>query len=131
MLSTLTHAFVVWTRPHAAASAATDGATVIWLELRLTQAERRCAPTHEFVHLGRGHRGCQPPAVEHTVRASAARQVITLEQRAEAPPWSMSLDELADELWVTPFVLTDRLAGLTWTERDHLVARIPEHCDTV
>ena len=39
----------------------------------------------------------------------------------------MSLDELADELWVTPPVLADRLAGLTRAERDDLTARIPEH----
>ena len=43
----------------------------------------------------------------------------------------MSLDELADELWVTPLVLTDRLAGLTRAEREHLAARIPEHRETV
>ncbi|MFJ6848760.1 hypothetical protein ACIQO5_10250, partial [Micrococcus luteus] len=90
-------------------------------------AERRCALTHELVHLEHGHRGCQPPAVEHAVRAAAARQLITLEQLADALPWSMSLDELADELWVTPLVLTDRLAGLTRTEREHLAALATEH----
>ena len=97
-LRTLTHVVVVWARPHPAAPAATDGATVIWLDPRMTQAERRCALTHELVHLEHGHRGCQPPAVEHAVRAAAARQLITLEQLADALPWSMSLDELADEL---------------------------------
>ena len=43
----------------------------------------------------------------------------------------MSLDELADELWVTPLVLTDRLAGLTRTEREHLAARIPARRETI
>ena len=38
------------------------GATVIWLDPRMTQAERRCALTHELVHLEHGHRGCQPPS---------------------------------------------------------------------
>ena len=65
------------------------------------------------------------------MRAAAARQLITLEQLSDALPWSMSLDELADELWVTPLVLTDRLAGLTRAERAHLAARIPEHRETI
>ena len=130
-LRTLTHVVVVWARPHPTAPAATDGATVIWLDPRMTQAERRCALTHELVHLEHGHHGCQPPAVEHAVRAATARQLITLEQLSDALPWSMSLDELADELWVTPLVLTDRLAGLTRAEREHLDARIPEHRETV
>ncbi|MGC5048735.1 site-specific integrase [Micrococcus porci] len=50
-LRTLTHVVVVWARPHPAAPAATDGATVIWLDPRMTQAERRCALTHELVLL--------------------------------------------------------------------------------
>ena len=126
-LRTLTHVVVVWARPHPAAPAATDGATVIWLDPRMTQAERRCALTHELVHLEHGHHGCQPPAVEHAVRAAAARHLITLEQLADALPWSMSLDELADELWVTELVLLDRLAGLTRAEREHLAALATEH----
>ena len=65
------------------------------------------------------------------MRAAAARQLITLEQLDDALPWSMSLDELADELWGTLLVLTDQLAGLTRTEREHLAAQIPEHRETV
>ena len=126
-LRALSHVVVVWFRPHAAAPAATNGADLVWLDPRMTQAERRCALTHELVHLEHGHRGCQPPAVEHAVRAATARHLIMLEQLAAALPWSMSLDELAAELWVTPLVPTDRLAGLTRAERAHLAARIPEH----
>lgn len=100
---------------------------MIWLDPRMTQGERLYALTHELVHLEHGHRGCQSPAVEHALRAAAARQLITLEQLADALPWSMSLDELADELWVTPLVLTDRLAGLTRVERDHLAALATEY----
>ena len=65
------------------------------------------------------------------MRAAAVRQLITLEQLADALPWSMSLDELADELWGTLLVLTDQLAGLTRTEREHLASQIPEHRETV
>ncbi|MCC0765675.1 hypothetical protein [Micrococcus luteus] len=67
-LRALSHVVVVWSRPHAAAPAATNGADLVWLDPRMTQAERRCALTHELVHLEHGHRGCQPPAVEHAVR---------------------------------------------------------------
>ena len=63
-LRTLTHVVVVWARPHPAAPAATDGATVIWLDPRMTQAERRCALTHALVRLEHGHRACQPPTIE-------------------------------------------------------------------
>ena len=127
----MTHVIVEWARPHPAAPGATDGASRIWLDPRMTQVERRCVLAHELVHIEQGHRGCQPLAIERAVRAVAARQLITLEQLSDALPWSMSLDELADELWVTPLVLTDRLAGLTRAEREHLAARIPEHRETV
>lgn len=126
-LRALTHVVVIWARPHPAAPAATDGVRHIWLDPRMTQAERRCALTHELVHLEHGHDGCQPRAVEHVVRAIAARRLVTHEQLADALPWSMSLNELADELWVTPLVLTDRLAGLTRAEREHLAALATEH----
>lgn len=126
-LRALTHVVVEWVRPHPAAPGGTNGVDVIWLDPRLLQVERRCVLTHEMVHLEHGHQGCQPAAVEHAVRAAAARQLITLEQLADALPWSMSREELADELWVTPLVLTDRLAGLTRTEREHLAALATEH----
>ena len=61
-LRALSHVVVVWFRPHAAAPAATNGADLVWLDPRMTQAERRCALTHELVHLEHGHRGCQPPS---------------------------------------------------------------------
>lgn len=128
-LRALSHVVVVWVRPHADAPAGTNGRDVVWIDPRLLQVERRCVLTHELVHLEHGHDGCQPPAIEHAVRARAARLLITHEQLAEALPWSAVLEELADDLWVTPMVLTDRLAGLTPAERSDLTARIPEHRD--
>lgn len=74
----------------------------MWVDPRMSQVERRCVLTHEPVRLEHGHRGCQPAAVEHAVRAIAARRLITHEQLVVALPWAMSLDEFADELWVTP-----------------------------
>ena len=126
-LRTLTYVVVVWARPHPTAPAATDGATVIWLDPRMTQAERRCALTHELVHLEHGHRGCQPHAVEHAVRAETARRLVSAEALLAAAPWALSLDELADELWVTPLVLADRLEHLTAAERVLLEAALADH----
>lgn len=116
-LRRLEHIVVDWARPHPTMPAATDGERVIWMDPRLTQVERRCVLTHELVHLERGHRGCQPRAVEHAVRAEAGRRLVTVEQLQHAMPWALSMGELADELWVTEMVLLDRLEGLTLEER--------------
>lgn len=125
-LRALTHVVVEWVRPHPAAPGGTNGVDVIWLDPRLLQVERRCVLTHEMVHLEHGHQGCQPAAVEHAVRAEAARRLITLEDLSRALPWAHTLDELADDLWVTPLVATDRLAALTRDELAHLRARLPD-----
>ena len=126
-LRALTHVVVIWVRPHADAPAGTNGRDVVWIDPRLLQVERRCVLTHELVHLEHGHAGCQPTAVERRVRAAAARTLISHEDLAAALPWALSLEELADDLWVPPLVLRDRLAGLTATERADLAARLPEH----
>ena len=129
-LREMAHVVVEWTRPHPTAPGATDGRNVIWLDPRLLQVERRCVLTHELVHLEHGHRGCQPPAVEHAVRAETARRLVTLEDLERALPWSEHLEVLAEDLWVTPTVLVDRFAALTVHERAHLralAARLERH----
>lgn len=126
-LRAMTHVVVHWARPHPAAPGATDGATRIWLDPRMTQVERRCVLTHELVHLEHGHHGCQPPAVERAVRAETARRLVSAEALLAAAPWALSLDELADELWVTPLVLADRLEHLTAAERVLLEAALADH----
>lgn len=113
----MSHVVVEWIRPHPRAPGATNGADVIWLDPRMSQVERRCVLAHELVHLEYGHRGCQPPAVEREVRAEAARRLVHMDELVPAVRWSRSLDELADELWVTPLVAQDRLAGLSDEER--------------
>ncbi len=96
----------------------TNGRDVIWLDKRLSQVERRCALTHELIHIEHAHEGCQPPGVEAKVRAEAARRLVRLDHLAKALSWSsrISFNELADELWVTPEVLRDRFANLTEEE---------------
>lgn len=90
----------------------TNGTDIIWLDKRLNQVERRCALTHELIHLERRHTGCQPHSVEVDVRAEAARRLIQLDHLIAGLRWARSFAELADELWVTEDVLRDRLDHL-------------------
>ncbi|WGH80627.1 ImmA/IrrE family metallo-endopeptidase [Auritidibacter ignavus] len=113
----LDHVIVEWMRPHPMIPAATDGERCIWLDPRMNQVERRCALTHELVHLEFGHVGCQPAGVERGVRVETARRLITVEQLAEWVPWALSFEELASELWVTEMVLADRVDNLNADER--------------
>lgn len=119
-LRRLTHIIVIWKRPAPDVPAATDGERRIWIDPGLSQRERRCTLTHELVHLGLRHRGCQPPGVERRVREAAARRLIAWERLVAEVAWARSLGELADELWVTEEVLADRLASLSPGELRHL-----------
>nr|WP_239437567.1 ImmA/IrrE family metallo-endopeptidase [Arthrobacter alpinus] len=91
----------------------TDGLRVIWLDDRLQQVARRCTLTHELVHFERGHSGCQEPRIEAEVRAEAARRLILIEDLCQHASWATSVHELAEDLWVTPDVVFDRLQTLT------------------
>lgn len=93
----------------------------IWLDKRLLQVERRCAVTHEMVHVALGHTDCQPEASEARVRRITAEKLITTWQLADAVSWAMSTAEMADELWVTPDVLRDWLAMMSPGERALIV----------
>lgn len=119
-LRRLTHIIVIWKRPAPEVPAATDGERRIWIDPSLSQRERRCTLTHELVHLGLRHRGCQPPGVERRVREAAAGRLISWQDLLVEVPWARSLCELADELWVTEEVLADRLGALSLGELRHL-----------
>ncbi|WP_136611805.1 ImmA/IrrE family metallo-endopeptidase [Sinomonas albida] len=100
----------------------TDGQARIWLDKRLQQAERRCALTHELVHLEHGHTRCQAPRIERLVREETARRLIRIEDLCEAYRWTQHPAELAEELWVTADVVQDRLTALTEDEQTRLAA---------
>ncbi|WP_415854386.1 ImmA/IrrE family metallo-endopeptidase [Sinomonas sp. G460-2] len=100
----------------------TDGRARIWLDKRLQQAERRCALTHELVHLEHGHTRCQGARVERHVREETARRLIQIDDLAEAYRWTHHPAELAEELWVTADVVRDRLAALSESEQARLAA---------
>ena len=101
----------------------TDGVSRIWLDDRLNQVERRCVLTHEWRHLVLGHNGRQPLAIEMQVCQWASRKLISMEDLARVLPWSPCLYEMAEELWVTPQTLRDRLHGLTGDEHQLLSIR--------
>lgn len=103
----------------------TDGDR-IWLDRRQRQAQKRSTLTHELEHMERGHRGCQPPAIEAEVEDAAARKLITLTALAEAIVWATCEDELAQDLWVDRAMVRTRLERLTADERvyiDDVIAR--------
>lgn len=103
----------------------TDGDDV-WLARDMLQVERRCTLTHEIVHLERGHRGCQPPAVEADVERESARRLVPLRALGEALAWAHDEAEAADELWVDVATLRARLDGLAPEEIAYLRARLED-----
>lgn len=105
----------------------TDGVDTIWMDKSLQQVERRCILAHELVHLHRGHTECQTTAAEIDVRVETARRLITLEALVAAKRWARSFDELADELWVIPMVLADRINYLRQHEHEALTSDEDHH----
>ncbi len=65
-----------------------------------------------------GHRGHQCARVQLILRVIVARRLISLEDSVAAYRWAGGDPwEMADELWVAPDVLWDRLAHLDAKER--------------
>ena len=91
--------------------ALTDGRRVI-MDPRLLQVERRCAIAHEIVHLERGEHCTQDPEVEAVADRIAARRLIPFDALASAMAWSDQIEEIADELWVTPQIAQARIDSL-------------------
>lgn len=98
--------------------AATNGMDIIWMSKNLRlQVERRCTLTHEMVHIELEHDGYCNPKIERRVRKLTAERLIDTADLINAMKWARSVEELADELWVTVEVLMDRLHGLSTVER--------------
>jgi Zn-dependent peptidase ImmA (M78 family) len=92
---------------------------IIWLDSRLTQAERRSVLTHELGHLERGPAPAgehADPVEERAVDVWAARMLITIPDLAAALGWSSHLSEIAEELWVSVHMLTVRLETMSQAE---------------
>lgn len=94
----------------------------VFLRPGLTQAQRRCALTHEIIHLERGPVPSDPTLAareERIVEDLTARRLIPLSMLIEALTWATDDDRqaLADELWVDDVTLAIRLRNLTVSER--------------
>lgn len=96
---------------------ATDGSSAIWMEPRLLQVERRCTLAHELAHIDLGHTEKTTDREEDAARRLAAQKLIDWDDLIDAYRWATCMSEWADELWVTPEVLEDRLRFLHPNER--------------
>lgn len=92
--------------------AATNGNNAIWLDQDLLQVERRCAIQHEQAHIDLGHTNCDDPREERAARRLTAQKLIHWDHLVDVFKWAHTALEAADELWVTPEVLEDRLRFL-------------------
>lgn len=88
----------------------------------LLQVERRCTLMHELVHDEWGIPHGVDRAEERRVEQESAHRLIPLERLIDVARWATSVDEAAEELWVTVDLLEVRLAHLHPSER-HAVAR--------
>lgn len=126
LLRSLVHVTISWGIMPDGSPGRTNGTDIIWLDRRLHQAERRCTVTHELIHIELGHDGCQQAAVEMKVRAETARRLIPIEALCKHLAWARSIQELAEELWVTPEVAQDRLRTLRPDEQNQLKGVEPQ-----
>lgn len=103
-------------------TAATNGNNAIWIDKDLNQVERRCAIQHEQAHMDLGHTNCNGPREEQAARRLTAQKLIAWDALVDVFKWAHTTFEAADELWVTPEVLEDRLRFLAPIERALLAA---------
>lgn len=99
---------------------------LIWLDSRLTAAEKRCTLAHELGHLALdtacGHQAF--PAAEQLVDEWAASRLIRGRDLARSFSWSLHLSEIAEELFVDVKTLRARIRCATDEEQDWVMAVI-------
>lgn len=108
---------VIWARLGGATRGFTDGQT-IWLDDRMTQAQRRVTVCHETVHIERGI--IPADALEEArVERITAERLITTDQLVDALRWHQhpSLAGLADTLWVDLSTVRTRLHTMSPDEQ--------------
>lgn len=111
------HLELTWADLPPGISGLTDGSSAIWMEPDQLQVERRCTLAHELCHIDLGHTTKPTTAEEAKARRCAARRLIDWDALVDAFRWAHTVEECADELWVTPAVLEDRLRFLHPHER--------------
>lgn len=92
----------------------------------MNQAERRCTIAHETEHILRGPVSRSLTAWEERQVDHNVARLLLPDVRAvgEALAWAACLDEAADELWVDPIILEERLRCLHPAERAYLRRRL-------
>lgn len=90
------------------------------------QAQRRVTATHEQIHAERGHRGCQPDAVELSVKKTTARRLVSIYDLVDAVLFygEHNVSALAEELWVDVETVQIRLEHLHPAEAGYLSQRL-------
>lgn len=108
----------------------TDGVSRIEIDRRLGEAARRCVLAHELAHVNAGH-GCRQPArSERRIRVATARKLLPLPILTGALAYTLDLDYVAWDCWVTRDVLDDRLESLTDAERHAIMDATAHHRDS-
>lgn len=102
------HVGLEWRQLDGDFQALTDGRRVL-MDPDLLQVERRCAIAHETVHLERGEHCAQDYAAERRADRVAAGRLVGIDALMQALIWSDDLQEVADELWVTPEIARARI----------------------
>lgn len=102
------HVGLEWRQLDGDFQALTDGRRVL-MDPDLLQVERRCAIAHETAHLERGEHCAQDHAVERRADRIAASRLVSIDALMQALIWSDDLQEVADELWVTPEIARARI----------------------
>lgn len=126
-LSEMPRIDVLWTDLPDDLIAETDGLTVIEMDRRLMQVDRRCALDHELAHIDLGHiRGCNGRE-ETAARRLSARRLLPLSCLTTALAYTTDLEYAAWDLWVTRDVLDDRLDSLTEAERAAIMDATEHH----
>lgn len=117
------HLELTWANLPPGVRGITDGASAIWLEIDQLQVERRCTLAHELAHVDLGHTTKPTAQEERRARRLAANKLINWDNLVDAFRWAHTAEEAADELWVIPAVLEDRLRFLHPHEK-HLLRLI-------
>lgn len=117
------HITLTWRDLPPGVRGATNGTSAIWMEPDQLQVERRCTLAHELAHVDLGHTSCEEPREEQAARPLTARKLIHWDALVDVFKWAHTSFEAADELWVTPEVLEDRLRFLRSHEK-HLLRLI-------
>lgn len=88
---------------------------IVWLDSRLTPAERRSTLAHEIGHLERGIACHWAPTHPEEKAADewAARRLIDIPSLTRALQWSQRLEDIAEELWVDVHIVRARLGALS------------------